>query len=75
MSRAALVLKNRTGKKLLGHLASLTEVERYWRMLASSILKPASLSLFLLLDVILEQSERIKTLQILKFNMLHKSNL
>lgn len=49
---------------LLGHLASLAEVKRYWRMLVlnlpSSILKPASLSSLLLLDVILEQSERIK---------------
>lgn len=77
---AALVLKNRSEKMLPGHLASLTEVRRYCGMLAlnlpSSILKPASLSSFLSLDVILERSERIKKpLQISKFNMLHKFNL
>lgn len=60
----AAALKNRTEKMLLGHLASLKEVKNSCRMLAlnlsGSILKAASLSSFLFLDVILEQSERIK---------------
>lgn len=54
----AAALKNRTEKMLLDLLASLTEVKRYCRTLALNL--PASLSSFLLLEVILEQSERTK---------------
>lgn len=64
---ANLVLKIRTGKMLLGHQVWLpvAEVKKYQIMLvinlSSSVLKPASLSSLLLLDVILKQSERKKT--------------
>lgn len=79
---ATLVLKSRTEKMLLGHQVWLpvVEVKKYYMTLvinlSSSILKPAALSSFLLLDVVLKQSERKKKhLQILKFNVLHKFNL
>lgn len=57
---ANLVLKIRTGKMLLGHQVWLpvAEVKKYQIMLvinlSSSVLKPASLSSLLLLDVILK---------------------
>lgn len=67
---------------LLGHRVwvPVAEVKQYHITLvinlSGSILKPTSLSLFLLLDVTLKQSKRKKKhLQILKFNMLHKFNL